>query len=202
MYRIKSELKQIPLKQLRPTQMTVGFREVKQKRMDLQALGKKKRQATMAELLFPAVCGPEDAYFILDHHHLALALEQERAKKVRVGVVEDFSDMSPDDFWIHLDHLSWVHPYDARGKRRPFEDLPRKFPELADDPYRSLAGDVRHLGGFAKSDAPFLEFLWANFFRARVDLRNRNQYRAALRKALHLAHGNEARNLPGWVGGG
>jgi hypothetical protein len=35
------------------------------------------------------------------------------------------------------------------------DDIPTAFEKLRDDPYRSLAGEVRDAGGFAKSDAPF-----------------------------------------------
>src|SRR5436305_4773273 len=32
----------------------------------------------------------------------------------------------------------------------------------SDDPYRSLAGEVRRAGGYAKEATPFSEFLWAS----------------------------------------
>jgi len=48
--------------------------------------------------------------------------------------------------------------------------------DLADDPYRSVAGELRRQGGFAKDTTPFSEFLWADFLRRRID-------RGAWRKA-------------------
>jgi hypothetical protein len=39
--------------------------------------------------------------------------------------------------------------------------------ELIDDPFRSLAGELRRSGGFAKDTTPFSEFLWADFLRRR-----------------------------------
>ena len=36
--------------------------------------------------------------------------------------------------------------------------------ELIDDPFRSLAGELRRAGGFAKDTTPFSEFLWADFY--------------------------------------
>lgn len=79
--------------------------------------------------------------------------------------------------------------------------MPSSLRALRDDPYRSLAGEVRDLGGFAKSDAPYLEFLWTNYFRTNV--RSdwvHSHYRKALKRALRLALSAKTRHLPGWVG--
>ena len=48
MYRIESRLHEIALKQLRPTQMTVGFREADKKRESWAELGDKARRKAMA----------------------------------------------------------------------------------------------------------------------------------------------------------
>jgi hypothetical protein len=201
MYRITSKLQRVPVTDLRPTQMTVGKKEVERKQQEWAGLGKKKRRAAMSEVLFPAVIGPRDAYYILDHHHSAVALVNEHADEVQVGVVKDLSALEATDFWIYLDHLSWVHPYDQRGKRRSLKEVPSSLRALRDDPYRSLAGEVRDLGGFAKSDTPFLEFLWTNYFRANVRADwLRSHYGKALKRAMRLALSAKTRHLPGWVG--
>ena len=171
MYRIESHLHEIPLEQLRPTQMTVGFREVEKKRESWAELGDKARRKAMDEQLFPVVKGPDKAFYVLDAHHTALALVHEKADSVQAGLVKDLSHLDRGAFWIFLDHHSWMHAYDAKGKRRPFSDMPRRFEDMQDDPYRSLSGDVRDAGGFAKAEEPFLEFLWANYFRGLVPLR-------------------------------
>lgn len=201
MYRIEDRLQKAHLRELRPTQMTVGYREVKRKQEKWAALNKKKRLAAMEEVFFPAVVGPHGAYYILDHHHTAVALVNERAHEVQVGLVSDLSALGLDDFWIYLDHLSWVHPYDQNGERRSLREMPSSLSALRDDRYRSLAGDVRDLGGFAKSDAPFLEFLWTNYFRANVKSKLlKAHYEKAIKKGLRLAHSKGAQHLPGWVG--
>jgi hypothetical protein len=100
-----------------------------------------------------------------------------------------------------MDHHQWVHPYDAKGRRRPVADLPKALGELADDPYRSLAGEVRHAGGFPKDATPFAEFLWADFFRRRIKIAQlRRDPDAALQTAITLCHSAEAAHLPGWSG--
>jgi hypothetical protein len=49
-----------------------------------------------------------------------------------------------------MEHDQWVHPFGADGSRYDYEHLPKIVTELADDPYRSLAGELRRVGGFAK----------------------------------------------------
>jgi len=201
MYTIDSELKQVKLEKLRPTQITVGFKEVARKRKSWTKLDPGDRRDAMCKELFPAVKGPGKTYYILDHHHTAAALVREKSERVLVGVVKDLSRLNPQDFWIFMDHYSWVHPYDERGSRRSFDDIPASFEDLRDDPYRSLAGEVRDAGGFAKSDAPFLEFLWANHLRSAISEKLLGQEpKKALAQALALARSRKSSFLPGWPG--
>jgi hypothetical protein len=201
MYRIESELKEVPLEQLGPTQMTVGFKEVDAKRKSWSKLDAKDRKKAMGEEFFPAVRGPGKKYFVLDRHHAALALSHEKAECVQVGLVRDLSALSPGDFWIFLDHYNWMHCYDARGKRRPLDKVPKRFEEMEDDPYRSLAGDLRDEGGYSKVDLPFLEFLWANHLRQKVPRRLlKDDPKEALSKALKIAASKKSSFLPGWCG--
>ena len=72
---------------------------------------------------------------------------------------------------------------------------------LIDDPFRSLAGELRRAGGFAKDTTPFSEFLWADFLRRRVKRKTvETHFEDALEQALVLAKKEEASYLPGWCG--
>ena len=155
----------------------------------------------MSEEFFPAVRGPGKKYFVLDRHHAALALTHEKASCVQVGLVRDLSSLSAGNFWVFLDHYSWMHCYDAKGHRRPLDQIPRRFEEMEDDPYRSLAGEVRDNGGYSKVDIPFLEFLWANYLRQQISAQLlKDDPKKALAKALKLAPTKECEFLPGWCG--
>ena len=100
-----------------------------------------------------------------------------------------------------LDHRSWVHPYDAEGRRRTVREIPKSVVGLKDDPFRSLAGELRRAGGFAKDTTPFSEFLWADFLRRRMKRKLvQKRFRSALVEALKLAKSQEAHYLPGWCG--
>jgi hypothetical protein len=73
--------------------------------------------------------------------------------------------------------------------------------KLIDDPFRSLAGELRRAGGFAKDTTPFSEFLWADFFRRRINRKLvESDFAHALESALQLAKSKEANSLPGWCG--
>lgn len=186
---------------LRPTQMTAGFAEVASKRREWDGLSKKDRKQLLASHWFPAVLGPRGRSYIVDHHHLGLALHEEGVERVKLMVLDDLSWLATTIFWRVMEQRNWVHPFDDGGKRRPYTDIPARLTDLVDDPHRSLAGLLRGAGGFAKDTSPFAEFLWADYLRPHI---SRSQIRKsadiALREAQGLARSPLARYLPGWSG--
>lgn len=195
------QLIDIRLEKLHPTQITVGKLEVDLKRKQWAELGKKARAAALASHWFPAIAGPEDRHYIVDHHHFGLALLEENVQTVSVMLLKDLSWLDMSKFWRVMDHHQWVHPYDAQGVRRDFASVPGHLQQLHDDPYRSLAGELRRAGGFAKDVTPFSEFLWADFFRVHIQAELiRHDFHKALAKAKKIARTQDARYLPGWCG--
>ncbi len=190
-----------PVAELRPTQMTVGMREVEAKRQFWRSRSDDKKSDYIANHMIPVVHGPKDDYYVIDHHHLSLALHREGVEEVAVTVIADLRRLDKEAFWVYLDNRSWMHPFDAKGRRRDYQDLPKSVVDLKDDPFRSLAGELRLGGGFAKDTTPFSEFLWADFLRRRVKRRVVDEdFDAALAEALRLARSEEADYLPGWCG--
>jgi hypothetical protein len=191
----------VQLEELRPTQVTVGFREVNAKRAHWTSLDEKGRESAIDSHWFPAVLGPKRRYYVVDHHHLGFAWLKEGVKSARVTVLKDLSWLEPTLFWRMMEHNQWVHPFDAAGERCDFADLPKQLTALTDDPYRSLAGELRTAGGFAKDTTPFSEFLWADYLRQKVaKALVRKDFDKALAEALAHAHDPDARYLPGWSG--
>jgi hypothetical protein len=191
----------VEIEDLRPTQMTVGYREVDEKRREWADRSDKGAGKFLGSHMIPTVLGPKQRHYVLDHHHLALALHQAGQKQVLVTVLVDVSALPKTSFWTFLDNRAWCHPYDAQGRRRDFDDIPTKISALADDPYRSLAGELRRAGGFAKDTTPFSEFLWADFLRSRVRPKQiKVRFSAALERAMSLAKSEDAGYLPGWCG--
>ena len=194
-------VKPFPIKELRPTQITVGMREVKEKRKRWREQSGKKGADFLGKHMIPVVLGPKDRHYVIDHHHLARALHEEGVPDVDVAVVANLSKLEPDAFWFVLDNLNLMHPFDDKGVRRGHTDIPKSVSELIDDPFRSLAGELRRAGGFAKDTTPFSEFLWADFLRRRMKRKAvEDDFDHALEKALQLAKTQDANYLPGWCG--
>ncbi len=201
MTRVYRPLVSAKLSDLRPTQLTVGYAEVLEKRKQWNEMDKKARKDLLARHWFPCILGPGGVHYVVDHHHLGLALIQEGVKSIWLVVLKDLSWLEPAQFWRVMDFHQWVHPYDQNGTRHDYEALPRHLTQLENDPYRSLAGQARVAGAFAKDSMPFSEFLWADFFRCKLkpDMLTQD-FAGALKKAIKLARTEQARYLPGWAG--
>ena len=181
--------------------MTVGMREVHEKRRFWREKEGEGADSWLGRHLIPVLLGPKGRSYVIDHHHLARALMEEEVDEVATMVVADLSMLSKDEFWVFVDNRAWCHPYDQDGKRRSFDDIPRTIKGLKDDPFRSLAGELRRAGGFAKDTTPFSEFLWADFLRRKMSTKVvEENFAKALEKGLEFAKSPDAIYLPGWCG--
>jgi len=189
------------IRDLRPTQVTVGMREVDAKRKAWAAKSDGKGAEFLGTHMIPVILGPKGRPYVIDHHHLALALLREGVETVAVTVVADLQRLPADSFWFVMDNRNWMHPFDEQGRRQAYDALPKSVEGLVDDPYHSLAGELRQVGGYAKDTTPFSEFLWADYLRRTVDRKLvEGQFGEALKQAMQLAKGAEADYLPGWSG--
>jgi hypothetical protein len=190
-----------PVLSLRPTQMTLGMQEVRRKRADWSRKPAPDLAGFLGSHMAPTIVGLDGERYLIDHHHLVRALYEEGVTSVFVTVLADLSRLPPSHFWNMLDFHGWTHPYDAKGKRHPYSDLPKTVKGMEDDPYRSLAGELRNVGGFAKDSTPFSEFLWADFLRPRIKEKLiEADFDKALGQAAILAKSDDADYLPGWSG--
>ena len=80
-------LKPVAILDLRPTQNTVGMREVKAKREHWRAEGAKKAGKFLGKHMIPVILGPKSRHYVIDHHHLARALHEDGVKHVAVTVI-------------------------------------------------------------------------------------------------------------------
>ncbi|MHB8286050.1 MAG: ParB-like protein [Caulobacteraceae bacterium] len=191
----------VPIADLRPTQMTVGFREVDIKRRQWREADEPARAKLLRRHVVPTVVGPKGRHYIVDNHHFTKALLEEKAPEIAVYIVADLENLAKDEFWTFLDNSAWCHAYDAKGERCALSDIPKSLSDLTDDPYRSLAGELIRAGGCAKSSKPFSEFLWADFLRRRIKTHLvEKDFEKALAKAVELAKSHDAKSLPGWSG--
>jgi hypothetical protein len=194
-------LKSVKISDLHPTQITVGMREVGAKRKSWREKKAKKGGEFLGKHVIPVILGPGDCHYVIDHHHLARALYEEGVKDVLVTIVANLSMVDRGTFWTVLDNRSWMHPFDDKGCRRDYKDIPKSVHDLVDDPFRSLAGELRRAGGFAKETTPFSEFLWADFLRRRIKRKLAElDFDRAIVMAMKFAKTQEAVYLPGWCG--
>jgi hypothetical protein len=191
----------VAIDDLRPTQITVGMREVEAKRRAWREKGGTKGAEFLGQHMIPVILGPKSRYYVIDHHHLARALLEEGVASVLVTVVANLKRLEPAEFWSVMDNRAWMHPFDDNGQRQAADEIPKTIKAMVDDPFRSLAGELRRAGGFAKDTTPFSEFLWADFLRRRMKSKEvEKDFGDAVTRALGLAKAEDADHLPGWCG--
>jgi hypothetical protein len=191
----------VAIEAVRPTQFAVGFREVEERAQNIAGKSPKKFKKYMEEHLPLLVVGPGGVPYLIDGHHLALALLKQRVTdRFEARIEANWRDLSPAEFWKNMRQHGWVYLYDNKGHGPLDPDrLPRKVTELTDDPYRALAWEVRKRGGYEKTNASFAEFKWASFFRSRVTIgTSPGDFDRAIEAALKISHSSEAKDLPGY----
>jgi hypothetical protein len=199
--KLRPLVKPVLISALRPTQMTVGLGEVAERRSRFREQQGKRAARYLGKHMIHVILGPQGDHYLIDNHHLARALYDEGVKSVLTLVIADLRKLDAAAFWFVMDNRGWLHPYDERGRRRTHEDLPSSVKGLRDDPFRTLAGQLRRSGGFAKETIPFAEFLWADFLRRRIKRKLvEKNFRRALKEAMRLAKTGVADYLPGWCG--
>jgi hypothetical protein len=178
----------LPIVGLAPTQMTVGMREVNFRRGRWRERSGREAAAFISKLRIPVVLGPNARPYLIDRHHLTLALHKEGIGELFVSVIADLSALTREEFWTRLESQKWAHPFDEGGRLRSYQDMPATVDDLQDDPFRSLSGAVKRAGGYAKDKAPFSEFCWAEFLRRHIprELVKRD-FGHAQALAMHLA---------------
>jgi hypothetical protein len=204
---------------INPTQIAVGYTEVAIK---MEELARYEKEGTLEKYLksktIPCVLGPDNVIYITDHHHMGLALtvlanewEKSNAKKDRLEnpfvhctfeILYDFSKskLAKKDFFIVLESLDLLHPFDENGVKVE-NSIPRRLIDLKDDPYRSLAGFVRKTGGYNKVNSAYIEFQWADFFRDKITVEEMDKnLKKAVTKGVAIALSDESKHLPGFKG--
>src|SRR3989338_1074850 len=187
---------------LHPTQMSVGMIQVQAK--ELKIAGFKKKAKKLNKYLnkhhIVVVRGPEGKTYMIDHHHLALALYRQGVARVACVVLAKYDHLSMEELWKQMTQNGWVYP-NYLGQSYDVSYLPSNILGLKDDPYRSLAGSVQDAGGYGKTKIHFAEFIWADFFRTRIhEPLIQDDFETAVAQGLHIARSQEeacALNLPG-----
>jgi hypothetical protein len=195
-----AKIHEASLRQLLPTQLTVGMIEVREKIRQMQALKPKDLQEFLMAHPMPVVAGPDGKRYITDHHHLARAALDAGIASAFFSLEADLSKLGiVQEFWQEMDRNRWVHPLDENGVRHHYALIPSDLKKMVDDIYRSLAAFVRDAGGYDKTPEPFAEFIWADFFRRTIPVEDvKANFNAAVETGIPLAQGQLAARLPGF----
>lgn len=141
---------------VKPLQREVGFAWVQHKTEDFDS--KSNTQSEMDDTIIPCVIGPDNFYYVVDHHHELSALDYSGYNDVTVtvNVICDKRTVSMDDFWKQLEEKNLVylgaHP-NGNYNQLPEAILPSSLPSyfsftpedkvFRDDPWRALASFTR-----------------------------------------------------------
>jgi len=187
---------------LYPAQLALGMHEVDAKIKHLRSMEHDERQEYLEDHSVPVVIGPRMRRFIVDHHHLVRACWEAGIGEVHAHALDDLSTLHPSVFWKHMATKNWCHLYDSfGGGPHPYQNLPNSVRGLGDDPFRGLAWLVREANGFLKSEEPFAEFQWANYFRAHLSTHPVvDDFEEARAEALRICRSPAAKGLPGFIG--
>lgn len=198
----KVELLTITIKELHPTQAVLGFSEVEKKAKKIE---KKQDRGELEKLLrkeaIPVVLGLENKKYMIDGHHFLAAAYKQKIDLVYYEVIDNLSNMpSEAAFWDKMIDTKRVY---LKNNGQPIQpkDLPSDITGLVNDPYRAFAAQVREAGGFEKTETPYIEFIWADYFRPLIPLDLIiNKEKVAIKQALVLAQDSRAAGLPGYKG--
>jgi hypothetical protein len=191
---------------LKPMQIPAGMIEVQSKAEDLRALKKKEADAWLRERSVPVVEDYKGRKRPVDHHHEARAAWEAGFDEMYTHRYLDdelhgrLKALPRDKFYAVTRAMGLFYDRDqfGAGPHDP-NHLPEDVRGMADDPFRSIAWQVRKRGGYEKTSVPFAEFRWAAYFREHVKTYpTRADFEAAVVEALKIAHDAAARDLPGW----
>ena len=146
------------------------------------------------------VQGPEGLY-ITDHHHTAAAWLR-YGRPLAPCTVAHTLPTDPAAFWPAARAQSLDHLEDKDGNPITPAQLPKTLAAMPDDPYRSLAGQIRYEGAFCRSrmqQPEFAEFTWADWLRHQP-LPKDLTTRPAIDQATALARSPAAAAIPGYLG--
>lgn len=198
------ELMEVRVADLQPTQMCVGLAEVRSRQRDFADETREERRAYLASKPVPLVLGSEGEVWMVDRHHRLRGLVEMDPQATAFGyVVLDLTGAPREQVLNDMEQRGWLYLYDGRGVGpHPASALPRRLPELLDDPYRSLVWKLKREKRIAAQPLiPFHEFRWGAWLRRRpLPPFSSERLEPALPKARALVVSPTASHLAGWTG--
>lgn len=194
----------IDVRQLHPTQVALGWREVVAKKKLIEGKNPAERVAYLKDKDVPIVIGPGGVPYMTDGHHTMRALLESKVedKTTYSHILANWAAVPPEEFWARMQARHYVYLNDAGGNGpQPVATLPASLSAMQLDSYRALGWGVMKAGGFdEKKGVFFQEFLWGDRFRNKItwDDRDDAAFARAVKEASALAHTAAFADLPGY----
>lgn len=198
------ELLELPLRQLRPTQLCIGLAEIRSRIEDFAEDSLKQRRNYLATKPVPLVRNASGALWMVDRHHRLRGLMELDPEATAFGyIVEELESADLSTSLEQLQARGWLYLHDGRGLGpQPPSLLPETLLGLQDDPYRSLVWKLKKEKVIRSAPLiPFHEFRWGAWLRSRtLPPFHSLQLEPALPAARALARSQAASHLAGWIG--
>ena len=201
-----SELFEVAVASLHPTQWCVGLAEVWSRQQDYARETRQTRLGDLKRKPVPLVRSAGGQLWMVDRHHRLRALLELDPQTTTWGYVIAQLDVDDRAAVLEvLDQRGWLYLFDGRGNGpRPALELPGSLMDLDDDPYRSLVWKLKQEGLIKpQRQIPYHEFRWGNWLRRRpLPPFSSRHLTPALIPARRLVCSQAASKLPGWKGDG
>jgi len=198
------KLLELPLKQLRPTQLCIGLAEIQGRINDFREDSLRQRQDYLRGKPVPLVRSAAGEFWMVDRHHRLrglIELDQDATAFGYIALEVESTDRNA--VLSDLESRGWLYLYDGRGLGpSPASALPETLLGLQDDPYRSLVWKLKKEKVIQAAPLiPFHEFRWGAWLRSRtLPPFHSLALDPALPAARALARSQAASHLAGWIG--
>lgn len=162
--------------ELRPTQPELGMREVKYKIKYYTKLKNKSAEAILAERIrkvAPVYIGPDNGYYLFDHHHSSRGFWEAGHDKVFINIIENWSDLEKGKplevrmkaFWSALQKTGkcYLKRQDGTVADPLSPEFPKNLKQMGNSRLRSLGWMLTEEKIIPESTVPFYEFYVAEF---------------------------------------
>ena len=199
-----TELFEVAIAKLHPTQWCIGLAEVWSRQIDFSSESPQERLAYLKRKPVPLVrSGFGDLWMVDRHHRLRGLLGLDPQAKAWGYLIADLTSSESSEVLAFLEQQGWMYLYDGRGQGpRLAMDLPHSLMDLDDDPYRSLVWKLKQEGAIKpQPQIPYHEFRWGAWLRRRpLPPFSSRRLEPALAPARRLVCSQAAANMPGWRG--
>ena len=198
------DLLEVPLRQLRPTQLCIGLAEIRSRIDDFRQDSLQQRLDYLRRKPVPIVRSGAGDLWMVDRHHRLRGLIELDPDAIAFGYIAlETAAIDRQHVLAELEQRGWLYLHDGRGLGPcPASALPGTLLGLQDDPYRSLVWKLKQEKVIKAAPLiPFHEFRWGAWLRSRaLPPFHSLQLTPALPAARALARSSSASHLAGWIG--